>query len=90
MAMSNKHMIDSMRLVSSDSSVPTTVENCTINTPMWAITTCSSIYSDKYPKVVEIVPLRCSSCNARLDIKKMKDHVIRCEHCETDNFISME
>ena len=39
-------------------------------------------------QLVEIKALVCSSCGAKLDYKKMKDHVIHCDSCGIDNYIS--
>lgn len=39
-------------------------------------------------QLVEIKALMCSSCGAKLDYKKIKDHVIHCDSCGIDNYIS--
>lgn len=50
--------------------------------------TVSGDGKDGKSQLVGIKALVCSSCGAKLDYKKMKDHVIHCDSCGIDNYIS--
>ena len=43
----------------------------------------------KESELISIKPLICSSCGSKLDAKKMVNHIIHCDTCDIDNFISV-
>ena len=43
----------------------------------------------KESELISIKPLICSSCGSKLDAKKMVNHIIHCDACDIDNFISV-
>jgi DNA-directed RNA polymerase subunit RPC12/RpoP len=64
----------------------------TTTTPTYVYTTSTghTTLVEKERTIKNIHALKCSCCDAKLNIKKMKDNVIRCEYCDSDNYINIE
>lgn len=45
---------------------------------------------EKEKVIKNISVLKCKCCDAKLDAKKMKNNIIKCEYCDSDNYINME
>ncbi len=68
--------------------------NCTLTVPKYQWNTNSVIISappiEKEKVIKNISVLKCKCCDAKLDAKKMKNNIIKCEYCDSDNYINME
>ena len=67
--------------------------NCTLTVPKYQWNTNSAIISapiEKEKVIKNISVLKCKCCDAKLDAKKMKNNIIKCEYCDSDNYINME
>ena len=67
--------------------------NYTLTVPKYQWNNNSVIISapiEKEKVIKNISVLKCKCCDAKLDAKKMKDNIIKCEYCDSDNYINME
>ena len=67
--------------------------NCTLTVPEYQWNNNSVIISapiEKEKVIKNISVLKCKCCDAKLDAKKMKNNIIKCEYCDSDNYINME
>lgn len=69
----------------------------------WGVTTTSKylytspdydsvvVHMPKAEKVIKnIKVLKCRCCDAKLDSTKMYNNIIKCEYCDSDNYIELE
>lgn len=67
--------------------------NYTLTVPEYQWNNNSVIISapiEKEKVIKNISVLKCKCCDAKLDAKKMKNNIIKCEYCDSDNYINME
>ena len=83
---------------------PNTIDYITVDSSKYKYTTLTTVPEYHYnnnsiiisapiekEKVIKnISVLKCKCCDAKLDAKKMKNNIIKCEYCDSDNYINME
>lgn len=89
--------------MSSESAKYCSVETTLTSTPETMIGTIGTLtIIPPHHTFVEAVPLsvnkviknisvlKCKCCDAKLDSDKMVDNIIKCEYCDSDNYIKLE
>ena len=80
---------------------PTLTVKPTHNTVITTVTTPKYLSCPDYDSFVVHVPktekviknikvLKCKCCDGKLDSSKMKDNIIKCEYCDSDNYVELE
>lgn len=70
----------------------TTKQCATITIPTYVYTTNTGYTTlvEREKVIKNISVLKCKCCDAKLDADKMKNNIIKCEYCNSDNYINIE